>query len=100
MDLTLECIRRFYAGGESPLGDTLKRYADFFALFDDFRGYTEFFLLQDLLTGDHSAVRFFMVFGDFRVSSRPRDVEEHRMFRANFIEFIATRSRRIAALAL
>jgi hypothetical protein len=100
MDLTLECIRRFYAGEASPLGDTLGRYADFFALFDDFRGYTEFFLLQDLVTDDHDAVRFFMAFEDFRASSRPLDVEEYRTFRANSMEFIAARNRRIAALGL
>ena len=39
MDLTLECIRRHYASDDhSPLAATLARYADFFALFDDFAG--------------------------------------------------------------
>jgi hypothetical protein len=100
MDLTLECVRRFYAGDTSPLGDTIARYADFFALFDDFRGYTEFFLLQDLVTDDGDGVRFFTEFEDFRASSQPHDLQEYRMFRANAIEFIATRNRRIAALGL
>ncbi len=37
MDLTLECIRRFYGGDMStPLGATLERYRPFFALFGDF----------------------------------------------------------------
>jgi hypothetical protein len=49
-DLTLECIRRHYLGQRSPLGETLARYRDFFALFEDFRGYVEFFLLQDRST--------------------------------------------------
>ena len=100
MDLTLECVRRFYAGDISPLGDTIARYADFFALFDDFRGYTEFFLLQDLVTDDGDAVRFFTEFEDFRASSRPHDLQEYRTFRTNSIEFIAARNRRIAALGL
>ena len=99
MDLTLECIRRFYMGGTSPLADTIRRYADFFALFDDFPGYVEFFLLQDLVDED-DAVRFFMPFEDFRASSRPRYVEEYRTFRANSMEFITARNRRIAALRL
>ena len=37
----------------------LGRYVDFFELFVDFRGYTNFFLLQDLVMDDHTAVRFF-----------------------------------------
>lgn len=45
-DLTLECIRRFYSGGESPLYKTLLRYRDFFDLFGDFPGYVDFFLLH------------------------------------------------------
>ena len=65
MDLTLECIRRHYRGEPSPLGATLARYADFFALFDDFGGYVDFFPLQDLVTADGAAVRFFMPFDDF-----------------------------------
>ena len=56
MDLTLECIRRHYLGQPSPLGDTLARYRDFFAFFDDFGGYVDFFLLQDMVTADRSAV--------------------------------------------
>ena len=49
-DLTVECIRRYYLEEESPLSATLARYSDFFRLFGDFRGYVEFFLLQDLVT--------------------------------------------------
>lgn len=56
-DLTVECIRRHYAAGDSPLAATLARYADFFALFEDFQGYVEYFLLQDLVAPDCSAVR-------------------------------------------
>ena len=51
-DLTLECIRRHYLGQPSPLGETLARYRDFLALFEDFRGYVEFFMLQDLVSDD------------------------------------------------
>jgi hypothetical protein len=48
-DLTLECIRRFYEEEQSPLYNTLLRYADFFDLFVDFSGYVEFFKLQDFI---------------------------------------------------
>ncbi|MBR6398495.1 MAG: hypothetical protein IKS06_06375, partial [Lachnospiraceae bacterium] len=49
IDLTLECIRLFYDGKTSPLYACLDRYRNFFELFGDFRGYVEFFLLQDLV---------------------------------------------------
>ena len=48
-DLTVECIRRHYLDEPSPLRDPLARYADFFGLFGDFAGYTDFFYLQDLV---------------------------------------------------
>jgi hypothetical protein len=44
MDLTLECVRRYYGQEPSPLAVTLGRYAGFFALFEDFQGYVDFFL--------------------------------------------------------
>jgi hypothetical protein len=97
MDLTLECIRRHYRGGASPLGDTLRRYGDFFALFGDFRGYSDFFLLQDLVTEDCSAVRFFTPFDDFRGPSTPMDVDAYREYRRLSIEFVEARNLRIAA---
>ncbi|HEX5016891.1 MAG TPA: hypothetical protein VFX15_04835, partial [Actinomycetes bacterium] len=55
-DLTLECVRRYYLGLSSPLEDTFARYRDFFALFVDFRGFIDFFLLQDIVTEDCSSV--------------------------------------------
>jgi len=59
LDLTLECIRRYYLGQGSPLSETLARDRDFFALFADFSGYVDFFLLQDLVADDCSAVNVF-----------------------------------------
>ena len=94
-DLTLECIRRHYIGQHSPLGDTLKRYREFFALFGDFRGYVEFFMLQDLVVDDYSAVTFFMPFDDFRTPPVPGDVDTYREYRRLTIEFLEARNRRI-----
>ena len=94
-DLTLECIRRHYLGQHSPLGDTLIRYRDFFALFDDFRGYVEFFMLQDLVTTDGSAVKFFMPFDDFKTRSVPWDGDSYKEYRRLSIEFVEARNRRI-----
>lgn len=100
MDLTLECIRRHYVRESSPLGETLARYADFFALFDDFPGYVDFFLLQDLVEPGYAAVRFFMPFDDFRTPSVPRDPDTYREYRRRSIEFVEARNRRIDALAI
>jgi hypothetical protein len=94
-DLTLECIRRHYLGERSPLGETLARYSDFFALFEDFRGYVEFFMLQDLVTDDCSAVRFFMPFDDFNTSAVPGDGDAYKEYRHLSIEFVKARNGRI-----
>ena len=47
-DLTLECIRRYYAKIDSPLHEVISRYSNFFDLFENFEGYCDYFLLQDL----------------------------------------------------
>lgn len=100
MDLTLECIRRHYLGQASPLATTLARYADFFGLFEDFQGYVDFFVLQDLVVDDYSAVRFFMPFDDFTTPSVPTDVDTYRDYRRLSIEFVEARNRRIDRLEL
>ena len=93
-DLTVECIRRHYLGASSPLGETLERYADFFELFESFQGYVEFFLLQDLVTEDFSAVRFFAPFEDF-TSPLPSSREAYTAYKQRAVEFIESRNRRI-----
>jgi hypothetical protein len=100
MDLTLECIRRHYRHEDSPLAPDLGRYAGFFALFEDFRGYANFFLLQDLVSADYETVRFFMPFSDFSPPAIPRDLENYLEFRRLSIEFTEARNRRIDQLAL
>ena len=58
-DLTLECIRLYYLGKESCLFDTLKANKPFFDLFIDFKGYVDFFYLNDLVTDNYSAIKYF-----------------------------------------
>lgn len=96
-DLTVECIRRYYRNESSPLGCTLARYGDFFALFGDFRGYVEFFLLQDLVTDDYDAVRFFMPFEEFRSWPVPETTEAYRAYMRHALGFIEARNKRILA---
>ncbi len=97
MDLTLECIRLHYLGESSPLGETLARYRGFFALFRDFRGYVDFFLLQDLVTDDYSSIKFFMPFDEFKTPSVPGNVESYVEYRRLSIEFVRERNSRIQA---
>lgn len=95
-DLTLECIRRYYLDEWSPLRDVLARYADFFKLFMNFRGFVEFFLLQDAVTVDCDAVIFSAPLKDFSTSAAiPQTMDEYREYRQRAITFIEARNRRI-----
>lgn len=94
-DLTVECIRRHYLGLVSPLSETLARYGDFFDLFGDFRGYTEFFLLQDMVNDPADRVEFFAPFDDFAGSPLLLTLDKYIEYREAAIEFIQSRNRRI-----
>lgn len=97
-DLTVECIRRYYRDEESPLYNDLARYSQFFQLFTDFNGYVDFFLLNDLVTDDYSAIRFFSPTVDFDQSPRPESLDDYRIFRERTIDFVNSRNARIARL--
>lgn len=97
-DLTLECIRRFYANETSPLAETLKRYEAFFQLFEAFDGYIQFFLLDDLVD-EQGAVRFYLPFDDFQSPPQFRDANDYHVYKSSVESFINARSRRIEAYA-
>jgi hypothetical protein len=97
-DLTLECIRLFYDGVENPLSSVFNRYTDFFNLFKNFKGYVEFFLLQDLVTDDFSKVKCHLPHKSFEESPLPSAVNEYLEYRKNTVNFVRARGRRIAAL--
>ncbi len=94
-DLTLECIRRHYAGKASPLSEPLRRYSEFFMLFADFRGFVEFFLLQDLVVGRE--VKISEPHDNFRSAPVPRNADQYRGYRDDAVAFINARNRRIQA---
>ncbi len=94
-DLTMECVRRYYQGVDSPLRATLERYEAFFRLFTDFKGYVDFFLLQDLVSPDFSAVTFCSAFDGFQSRPVPRDAAEWHAYRMLAVRFIEARNRRI-----
>ena len=94
-DLTVECIRRYYVGGDSPLYNTLIRYSDFFSLFSNFKSYVEFFHLQDVVSNDFKKVKFFLPFDDFQRVPTPKTKEEYIAYRQAVMLFINQRNTRI-----
>jgi len=97
-DLTLECIRRFYADETSPLEETLQRYASFFQLFETFKGYVEFFLLNDLVD-EHGDVKFYLPFDDFQSPPEFEGVEDYLFYKNQVESFVEARNKRIELCA-
>ena len=93
-DLTLECIRRFYQGEKSPLFDTLTRYATFFNLFLDFKGYVDFFLLNDLLN-NNLTIKFYLQFDDFNSIPSFKNTRDYMVYKERVTEFVHARSQRM-----
>ena len=93
-DFTIECIRRYYSKDSSPLNEVFERYSDYFRLFIDFRGYVEFFLLQDLVNSDFTKVNFFSQFEDFR-NPVPDSLASYLDYRELASNFIVARNQRI-----
>ena len=98
-DLTLECIRRFYEGEESPMTQCLETDRDFFDLFVDFKGYVDFFLLQDCVSNDYGKVRFWIDTEPFEKNPFPKDVDQYMKWIGSNLDFVSRRNRRIMALA-
>ncbi len=94
LDLTMECIRRYYLDQRSPLYDCLARYDSFFRLFGSFRGYIEFFLLDDMVNSDDS-IRFMHPFEEFGKNVLPANLEEYNTYREKTLEFVDQRNARI-----
>lgn len=103
VDLTFECIRRFYIGEKSPMTKCLEKDKPFFDLFGDFKGYVDFFLLQDIVSDDYKHVKnllgereycddFFKTKGEDTV---PKNVDEYMQWHDNLIDFVEKRNKRI-----
>lgn len=94
-DLTLECIKRFYKDEENPLSNTLINYKDFFDLFIDFKGYIDFFLLQDFIDQEE-LIRFSLPFDNFKRSPLPQTIEEYKRYKYQTMDLIKSRNKRIS----
>ena len=99
-DLTLECIRRHYAGLASPMAEVLAWHAPFFELFGSFDGYVRHFLLEDWVTADSATVTFLKDFDGFDGDPLPAaGVEEYREYMRRSMGVIRARNVRIAEYA-
>jgi len=94
-DLTLECIRLHYNNEPSPLQHVFSRYQSFFALFENFKGYIDFFLLQDWVNKDYRGINFVMPFYGFTGMPLPRSVEAYIDYKNKSEELIQKRNERI-----
>lgn len=93
-DLTLECIRRYYQKEENPLYSVLLKNKDFFDLFVDFKGYVDFFCLQDCVTEDYK-VDFWLKHEGFESNPLPDTVDKYLLWMKKQIEFVEKRNKRI-----
>lgn len=98
LDLTIECIRRYYLDEDSPLYDTFKRYDNFFKLFEDFKGYIDFFLFQDYVSSDYTAVRIAPPFDNFETTPVPKTVDEYLQYMEATMELVKCRNKRILSI--
>ena len=95
-DLTLECIRRFYLGEESPLFKVLDRDRAFYELFVDFKGYVDFFFLQDGVSEDYSNVLFWQDDCELKnTMPLPKSPGEHLVWLEKSLGFVAKRAERM-----
>ena len=95
LDLTIECIRLYYNNENSPLFDTFKRYSNFFELFKEFKGYVDFFLLQDFVSEDYRAVKVAPPFDNFQSSPVPATKAEYLDYMKHMMNLVKARNHRI-----
>ena len=94
-DLTLECIRRYYAGESSPLSQVIESDKAFFDLFVDFKGYVDFFFLQDCVSEDYSTVDIWCGDTSFEKGGLPETIEDYFEFIRREHIFLDKRNARI-----
>lgn len=99
-DLTLECIRRYYEGitdtRNNPIGWVLEKDREFFDMFVDFKGYCDFFFLQDCVTEDYRSVRMWIPTEHFaKKYPYPETAEEYFNWIDACLSFVRSRNNRI-----
>ena len=69
--------------------------ANFFKLFADFKGYVDYFLLQDLVEKDYVAIKFWSNFDNFETAPLPKDKDEYLSYKSELLNFVQARNQRI-----
>ena len=77
------------------MSQTLKKNKDFFDLFVDFKGYVDFFYLQDCVSSDYRSVHFWLGDGDLSKNPMPQSVGEYLQWMEKQLEFVEKRNERI-----
>lgn len=93
-DLTLECIRRYYIGESSPLDTAIFKSKAFFDLFVDFKGYVDFFLLQDCVDENYN-VKFWLKTPLFISDPMPKSLSSYHAWIDAEMDFLSRRQKRI-----
>jgi hypothetical protein len=71
------------------------RYKWFFDLFIDFKGYVDFFMLNDLVDSNYE-IKFWLPFQDFGYTKAlPQSVNEYLSYKKAVLEFVSSRNKRI-----
>ena len=94
-DLSLECISRYYKGEPSPLEATIRKDKAFFDLFVNFKGYVDFFFLQDCVDEDYH-VKIWLDTPLFEDNPIPMNVEDYCRWINSQLDFVEKRAKRIA----
>ena len=64
----------------------------------NFRGYIDFFLLDDLVSSDYKRVNFWLPFSGFESGKTiPNSFDEYELYKQNILKFLNKRNRRIKA---
>jgi hypothetical protein len=94
MDLMMECVKMHYDGEKSLMSECFERYRSFFDLFGDFKGYVDFFLMQDMVTSEYE-IKPLCASGFSSRSLIPENVSEYVKYKNNSIAFLNARNKRI-----
>ena len=76
---------------------TIERDKDFFDLFVDFKGFVDYFFLQDCVSPDCSSVKIWVGNADFNEDPLPKTVDEYLLWISQQMDFLEKRNGRIAA---
>ena len=67
-----------------------------FLLFENFRNYVEFFILQDLVDTNFTEIKFFLDFDDkFPQNPLPKNLREYNQYIDNNLDFVIKRRNRM-----